>query len=125
MIRRIAIAAAFLLCFHAQAFATAYFSVIDDLPIPDGMTEMADESVVFDSPSGKIVTAAAEGKTTVAAVRAYYRTALPPLGWARRSGDGAGGDRFVRDGQTLTLDYVADGDKVTVRVRLLPSGAQK
>ena len=121
MIRRIAFALFLIACLPLQARATAYFSSIDDLPIPDGMTELADQSLVFDTPAGRIVTAAAEGATTVAAVRAYYRSALPPLGWAPRPDDD--GDSFVREGQTLTIDYAVAGGEVTVRIRLVPTGA--
>lgn len=99
------------------AWSGGYFDAVDDLPIPEPLTEVADQSLVFDSPAGRIVAAVAVGPMSVDAVRAYYRGALPPLGWEAR-----GADRYEREGEILVLGYeVADG-QVSVRIRLSGGG---
>lgn len=103
------------------AFAADFFQSIDDLPLAPGLTETVEQGVEFDSPGGRIVTAvAASGagqKARIEGVRAFYRKALPPLGWAHVSGD-----IYRREGERLTLQIAKAGAGVVVRVRLVPAG---
>ena len=101
----------------AAVNAADYFSGIDDLPLPETLSERADESVVFETPEGRIVTVVARGRTTADAVRDYYRSTLPALGWMPEAGDS-----FVRDGEMLVFAYDIMAGEVTVRIRLLPTG---
>lgn len=104
---------------RAEALAAGYFSAIEDLPLPPSLVENVDDSVVFDSPQGRIVTVMARGRATVGAVKSYYIKALPPLGW-RPGADG----RFLRDNETLTFDYSVVAGTLTVRIKLLPAPAR-
>ncbi len=97
--------------------ADDYFAAIDDLPVAPGMAEDENASVVFDSPAGRIVTVVAIGNARLAVLRAYYRSALPALGW-----DPQYADAYVREGATLAFTYSRDGDRLTMRIRLATSG---
>ena len=81
----------------------------------------ARSGVEFDSPGGRIVTAVASSgagqQTRIEGVRAFYRKALPPLGWRHISGD-----TYRREGERLTLRISIAGAGVVVRVRLVPAG---
>lgn len=101
-----------------RAAASGPFVIgIDDLPLMPGLTQLADRNVVFDAPSGRIVEAYATGAVAAEAVREFYAGTLPQLGWR-----GIGGDRYVREGETLRLEFpdAPADDRVLVRFYLSP-----
>lgn len=100
--------------------AAEFFHAIDDLPLAPGMTEAVDQGIKFDSPAGRIVTAEAQGEGDIEAVRTFYRKALPPLGW-----EPLPNDMYRREGEILTLQFVRTGRRISVQVRLVPSGSKK
>ena len=116
MIRLFVFSIIVLIGLRSATMAAGYFTAIEDLPLPQTLAESIDDSVVFDSPQGRIVTVVARGFTTVEAVKSYYSNALPPLGW-RPDRDG----RFSRDDETLSFEYFVSGRSVTVRIKLLPA----
>lgn len=83
------------------AWAVTYLSAIADLPLPDGLTEQADKSTVFDAPLGRIITAYASGTVDADDVRDFYDDALPPLGW-EKTGEGS----FRRKAEVLKIDVL-------------------
>lgn len=97
------------------AWAIDYFSSIADLPVADGLEEQKDKSTVFDAPMGRIVTAYATGTVSADAVRDFYQSALPPLGW-EETGEGT----FRRKAETLKIDVFGgqDGSPVNVSFTL-------
>lgn len=96
--------------------AAEFFASIDDLPLAPGLTEIVEDGVMFDSPAGRIVTAVAGGDASAGAVRAFYRKALPALGWSL-----APGGTYNRDGEVLTLQLEAAGSGVMLIVRVVPA----
>ena len=96
--------------------AADFFASIDDLPLAPGLTEVVEGGVAFDTPAGRIVTAVATGNASLRRVRAFYRKALPPLGWSMVKG-GA----YSRDGEMLTLQLKAHGGGVRLKVRVVPA----
>ena len=104
----------------AAAHAAEFFAAIEDLPLPAGFSELEADGMVFESPAGRIVSAVARGEGTADGVRAFYRGALPPLGWEVRSGD-----RFRRDDEQLSFTFeAAQGGALIVRVRLVPGNEE-
>lgn len=108
------------------ASAEEFLSVLDDMPLAPGLTELADQAANFDTPAGRIVDAAAEGATDQKAVAAFYDKTLPALGWVR-----AGAGRFTRDHELLTIsvsssptDKGTGKGQVTARFSLRPSGGK-
>lgn len=114
-----------LLCFvwapaWAQSSRTAqgqrFFQTLNDVPLMPGLYEMLDESVVFDKPEGRIVESAAASEDLASQeIRAYYRQALPQLGW-----NPVAEGTFVRQGESLTLRVENQGDYNIVRFMVVP-----
>ncbi len=96
--------------------AAEFFASIDDLPLAPGLTEAVEDGVAFDSPKGRIVTAVATGNGSLEGVRAFYREALPPLGWSM-----AQGGAYIRDGEVLNLQLKAMGSAVRLEIRVVPA----
>ncbi|MFT5488704.1 MAG: hypothetical protein ACI9JL_003065 [Paracoccaceae bacterium] len=95
--------------------AAEFFRSIDDLPLAPGLTEVVEEGVEFESPAGRIVTAVAGGDARPGAVQAFYRKALPSLGWSLASGG-----RYRRDGEILTIRLETAGKALKLRIRVVP-----
>jgi hypothetical protein len=86
----------------APACAADFLRAIDDVPLPSGLAETG-EAVVFESDRGRVVKTNASGNADYGAVRDFYLSSLPALGW-RREGDGPGGVLvFAREHERLTL----------------------
>ncbi len=98
-----------------ESRAEGFLAGFEDVPVMPGLTVIGDAGVAFDSPAGRIVEAYASGKVTREAVRSFYRTALPQLGWVR-----TGALDFVRDGENLTLELLGTAAAVTIRFELGP-----
>ena len=92
-----------------------YITEVQDLPLMPGLEEVEGAGVTFDKPSGRIVEAYAQGPVTRAAVVAFYAETLPQLGWERR-----GEARFMREGESLSLEFLDEGDLLTLRFTLKP-----
>jgi len=114
-------AAAFLLATPACA-QTAYFSALDDLPLPPGFSESAPTGV-FEAPEGRILALSAEGAgDDLAAVRDFYYEALPPLGWVEHQrADGALEFRRGRARLSFTLERV--GGRLLLGVQVVELAA--
>lgn len=97
------------------ARAEGFVAGTDDLPLMDGLAEVAGTGTVFDNASGRIVEAYASGAVTAADVARFYDDTLPQLGW-RAEGGGA----FTREGEHLTITTTEDANGLTVRFSLTP-----
>ena len=106
-----------LISLPAWAAATVYSSVLDDLPLMQGMAERPEDTVVFDNPGGRIIEFSTETTEPASAVRDYYQRALPPLGWKA-----AGMSQFVRDKEMLKIEFDKKGEGTIVRFAVTPSG---
>ena len=117
------VAIGFWLCLMGgSVHAEEFLSVLDDMPLAPGLTELADQAANFDTPAGRIVDAAAEGPVDPKTVTAFYDKTLPALGWVQ-SGEG----RFTRDHELLTISVMpeqAAKGQVTTRFSLRPNGAK-
>jgi hypothetical protein len=98
------------------AWAQAFLSVSDDVPLMPGLTEDADAALVFDTPDGRIVEAAAVGAVAASDVLDFYAATLPQLGWTR-----AAQGRYARDAETLTLEFADTAGRTLVRFRFAPT----
>ena len=103
---------------QALGVGNAFVEGIDDLPLMPGLVGMADQSLVFDKPNGRIVQAVAAGRVQASAVKSFYADTAPQLGW-KSTGDG----RFTRDGESLRIELIdpsAPGGTLTVRFLINP-----
>lgn len=105
----------FTLALSGAAVAEEFLSEVPDLPLMDGLLEIAGESLVFDKPEGRIVEAYAAGSVTQDAVIAFYRETLPQLGWSAE-----GPASYLREGERLVLSFTPGVDSLTVRFSLSP-----
>lgn len=98
----------------AQA-AAGFLSIAEDVPLMPGLAENADAAAVFDKPSGRIGNAEAKGAVTANAVRQFYATTLPQLGW-----QALGTEQYRRERERLRFSFVGRDGALTVRFELLP-----
>lgn len=108
----LALALAFPLFFGAapQSFASDRFvSVIEDLPLMDGLVENENAAVTFETAGGRIAEAEARGGVKPTVVRQFYANVLPQLGWSAQ-----GDDAYRRESERLRLDIKPDGDGGTM-----------
>ncbi|MDB3952872.1 hypothetical protein N9452_03190 [Alphaproteobacteria bacterium] len=97
---------------NAGEFLTGF----DDVPVMRGMAQVQSQDLVFDSPGGRIVEGYVSGSVTRTAVRRFYRSTLPQLGWERLSDQ-----EFSRDGEKLQIGYTGQDGDLTVRFTLTPN----
>jgi len=92
-----------------------YFSGVEDLPMAPGLDEVRDASMIYDTPSGRIVHAMAKGLSPPRDVIGFYRATLPQLGWRI-----VGATRFQRETEILELKVTRIANGVKLAVTLTP-----
>lgn len=97
------------------ARAQEFLVGLEDVPVMDGLEVAEDSSMVFDSPTGRIVEVYATGNTGRAAVTDFYSRTLPALGWTRE-----GDRRYAREGEALAMDFFGPEGELTIRFTLAP-----
>jgi hypothetical protein len=95
------------------AYATQFLTAIDDVPLPNGLTETP-EPVIFESDQGRVVRTSAEGNLGGASVSAFYAETLPALGW--KAVEGPDGASYAREDERLTIRIRAPAGPAPVRV---------
>jgi hypothetical protein len=103
----------------APAADPEYLAAVADLPLPPGLVEDVGAGISFDKPEGRIVEALARGAVAKTDVAAFYRAALPGLGW-KPLVDGQAGSRWQRGGEILSVDIVDAGNPLLVRFSIAP-----
>lgn len=93
---------------------TQYFGEIDDLPMPEGFAIDGGAGALFAAGGARIVLAQARGAATPAAVREFYLSSLPALGWAFSPDPDA--LVFLRGRERLTLNISAAASGAVLRV---------
>ncbi len=90
---------------------------IPDIPIPEGMEENKDLSVVYDTPEGRIadiyIDADAKNLKTV---QDFYAEALPGLGWKKVTMY-----RYEREQETLEFEMSPNRQDMMLKLTLRPS----
>lgn len=83
----------------ASAPQTIFFHALNDVPVMAGLRELPDESINFDKPEGRIVTATAvSDRISPEKIQHFYDETLPQLGWMR-----AENGTYTRDQERLKL----------------------
>lgn len=103
----------------APAALAAFVPGTEDVPLAPGLTANADDALVFDNPTGRIVQATASGVSDADTITRFYAEALPQLGWSRGQ-DG----RWARGDEALDIAIAMDAAsrRLTVRFQLSPRG---
>ncbi len=97
-----------------SASAQQFVPGTEDVPLMRELSPVKDSDIVFDKPEGRIIEASARGKVTKAAVRSFYASTLPQLGWR------VSGDAWTRETETLHLDFAGRDGDLWVTFTLLP-----
>ena len=99
--------------------AGGFLSVVEDLPLMDGLAEVEGSAMIFSTPQGRIVEVSAKSITGdrigKEKVLAFYEHTLPQLGWSP-----AGPLKWVREGERLDLTVTVNGGKLLVQFSLTP-----
>ena len=96
--------------------ATSFFTSIQDMPLMPGLVELPDQTVIFDKPEGRIIESVASLESvSPEAIKAYYESTLPQLGW-QRIADGS----FVRKDERLQLNFESYGGENYLRLMVAP-----
>jgi hypothetical protein len=127
MIRNILMVAALIFtCFSAPVFAAEnpqaaatpprFFSSMQDVPLVAGLSELADQTVTFDKPEGRIIESVAEIESgSFDSVKKSYDEALPQLGWNRIAENS-----YARENEFLHLNFETYDGRNFVRVLVRP-----
>lgn len=105
---------------------SAFFASMEDVPLMPGLKEVVADSVVFDTPAGRIVETHASGAVSRDGVLSFYGMTLPELGW-----EPSGPTTFRREGEVLTLDFTdakaspSGAAGLTVRFTLSPAAESR
>jgi hypothetical protein len=95
------------------AHATQFLTAIDDVPLPQGLTEKPDP-LIFESDQGRVVRTTAEGNIGGGRVSAFYAETLPALGW--RPTQTPDGVVYDREAERLTIRIREPANMALVRV---------
>ncbi len=96
-----------------------FLSVVEDLPLMDGLAEVEGSALIFSTQQGRIVEVSAQsisGDTIRREnVLVFYKHTLPQLGWRP-----AEVLNWVREDERLGLTVTVNGGKLFVRFLLTP-----
>lgn len=109
---------ALVLASPTRAQAPAFASIIEDLPLMEGLVEDMSAALQFDSAAGRIAEVTAVGPLSAGAVLGFYARTLPALGW-RQMEPG----RYRREAEELVIAISpnpAQPSSVSVHFRLSP-----
>lgn len=80
--------------------ADQFSSIIEDLPLMQGMYERTEESVIFDKPSGRFVELITAAPSLARSeVLEFYEDALPALGWTKKTPQ-----EYVLEGEVIKIN---------------------
>ena len=85
-----------------------------DIPLEDSLVVATELGFSFDSPSGRIIVLFATTDAPASAIRAYYRSVLPPLGWQ------GSGNLFRRGQEEVMIKQVKVNGLGLWRIALQP-----
>jgi len=109
----------FLLLLGVANSAENFVFGFEDLPLMEGLTQISQDSVLFDTPQGRIVQASAVGAVVESEVITFYDSTLPQLGWTRTAAA-----TYQREGEVLRLEFSIINQRLLVAFLAEPSGNQ-
>lgn len=100
-----------------QGHKQIFFSALHDIPLMDGMTEIQDETMMFDKPGGRIIDAyAISDRLSSQDITLYYNATLPQFGWGKTDNL-----HFYRDKEILSLSFPKHDDATLLKISIRPS----
>ncbi len=93
--------------FNAPAWAdkneqhTVFFASMEDIPLKSGLTELIDQTMIYDKPEGRIIESIAHiDFGSDQDIMLYYKQSLPQLGWSPKK-DGS----YIRNNEHLKMKF--------------------
>jgi hypothetical protein len=105
--------------FSSVRAAESFVYGFEDLPLMTGLSQVVGNSVLFDTPQGRIVQATAVGDVRQSSVLQFYAETLPQLGWTL-----VADAEFRREGETLRLEFTMLDQRLEVRFLVEPRAIQ-
>ncbi len=123
-----AIFVVFTLVLPAIVQAQQFLSAVQDVPVPDILTEDQQSQIIFDTVNGRVITSTArwhraqnspDNSTKIKhLITQYYQETMPSLGWRQLPKDPLS---FKRDDEVLTISIKEhNADHLTVTYHLTP-----
>lgn len=105
------------LWWSAETLAAPFIEGFEDIPIPQGMSQIESDNISFGNEETRLVEAYLTGKgVSFSKVEAFYMNSLPQLGWSFQGKQG-NAISFYRDGESL--DIVKEkSSPLTVRITI-------
>lgn len=108
---------------YGQSISTDSDFIADfgDVPLMNGLTELDDERVIFDTEAGTIAETVLVGNIKGAEILAFYMQSLKQLGWQKlEAGHSTSRWTFIRDKQVLSLRLFDSNGTKSLLVHLEP-----
>ncbi|QGZ97134.1 hypothetical protein [Terricaulis silvestris] len=122
---RAAVIIAAVICAAPAHAETAYFATIPDVPIAPGLRDAGD-NWEFSDARARVIGASARGQAQAEQVRAFYQTALPPLGWAISVGGGGENEAiYLRGREQLSLSFHLRGEELLLQAIVFVGSAPR
>lgn len=93
---------------------------IEGVPLMPGLVELADDTVIFDKPEGRIIDATALGAISLRDAYTYYHGALIETGWTPLLRKVIDGILMVRGGEVLHVRLRREAGETAVHFSLSP-----
>ena len=95
---------------------SAFISILNDVPLMSGLKIQKQTALIFDTPSGRIVEVAADGRISLLKMREFYADTLPQLGWRDR-----GKNIFSRDQEILSINFsIIENGNAQIKFSITP-----
>lgn len=93
----------FFLFFSVSAFAAQFVEGMDDVPLPDGLSQITQDDISFGNEETRLLEAYLSAKKmSFSKVAEFYKESLPQLGWIYQ-GNRGNDLLFYREGETLEV----------------------
>ncbi len=94
-----------------------FFSMLQDVPLMPGLEEIADQTVSFDKPEGRIIESEAQmHDLTKDQVLNFYQRTLPQFGWGKIVEN-----RFFRNNEFLEIYFDENDGRNVVKIIIKPT----
>jgi hypothetical protein len=104
---------------------TVFSPTLDDVPLAPGLVASEEGGLVFETPEGRVVVVEARSNGSAADILAWYRSAMPALGWTvapprmatrGEAGPASSPPPAPKSGRAASLKLMRGGERLEVEV---------
>ncbi len=97
----------------AEQATAGFMEGLEDFPLMEGLIQLKDETLAFDSEKGRIVELYADSQSSnKTQIIKFYKETLPQLGWKQKDKDGLS---FEREGESLNIEFSSPKPPLVVK----------